>query len=90
MTNNKEKKVKMLSDNPTLEEVASYFANDQFATRAAGCTVVEASRGHAVCEMKLTEIHRNATGNVMAAPSSRSPTSRSPSPATSASPQAYQ
>ena len=55
----------MLSDNPTLEEVASYFANDQFATRAAGCTVVEASRGHAVCEMKLTEIHRNATGNVM-------------------------
>ena len=22
----------MLSDNPTLEEVASYFANDQFAT----------------------------------------------------------
>ena len=39
----------MLSDNPTLEEVASYFANDQFATRAAGCTVVEASRGHAVC-----------------------------------------
>lgn len=55
----------MLSDNPTLEEVASYFANDQFATRAAGCTVVEARRGHAVCEMKLTEIHRNATGNVM-------------------------
>ena len=32
--NNKEKKAKMLSDNPTLEEVASYFANDQFATRA--------------------------------------------------------
>lgn len=30
--NNKEKKAKMLSDNPTLEEVASYFANDQFAT----------------------------------------------------------
>ena len=64
-TNNEKKKAKMLSDNPTLEEVASYFANDQFATRAAGCTVVEASRGHAVCEMKLTEIHRNATGNVM-------------------------
>lgn len=56
-TNNKEKKAKMLSDNPTLEEVANHFANDQFATRAAGCTVVEARRGHAVCEMKLTEIH---------------------------------
>ena len=55
----------MLSDNPTLEEVANHFANDQFATRAAGCTVVEARRGHAVCEMKLAEIHCNATGNVM-------------------------
>ena len=55
----------MLSDNPTLEEVANHFANDKFATRAAGCTVVEARRGHAVCEMKLAEIHRNATGNVM-------------------------
>ena len=55
----------MLSDNPTLEEVASYFANDQFRhARTMSCTVVEASRGHAVCEMKLTEIHRNATGNV--------------------------
>ena len=55
----------MLSGNPTLEEVANHFANDQFATRAVGCTVVEARRGHAVCEMKLAEIHRNATGNVM-------------------------
>lgn len=55
----------MLSDNPTLEEVAEYFAGDKFATQAAGCRVVEASRGHAVCEMELRDIHRNATGNVM-------------------------
>lgn len=55
----------MLSDNPTLEEVAEYFAGDKFATQAAGCRVVEASRGHAVCEMELSGIHRNATGNVM-------------------------
>ena len=55
----------MLSDNPTLDEVAEYFAGDQFATQAAGCRVVEASRGHAVCEMELSDIHRNATGNVM-------------------------
>ena len=64
-SNNIEKKVPLLSENPTLEEVANYFANDMFATRAAGCTIVEARRGHAICEMKLTEIHRNATGNVM-------------------------
>ncbi len=55
----------MLSDNPTLEEVAEYFAGDQFATQAAGCRVVETSHGHAVCEMELSDIHRNATGNVM-------------------------
>lgn len=64
-SSNIEKKVTVLSDNPTLEEVTTYFANDRFATHAAGCSVIEASRGHAVCEMKLTEIHRNATGNVM-------------------------
>lgn len=54
-----------LPENPTLEEVAAYFAGDMFATRAAGCRVVEASFGHAVCEMELADIHRNATGNVM-------------------------
>ncbi len=55
----------MLPENPTLDQVADYFAGDMFATKAAGCRVVEASRGHAVCEMELRDIHRNATGNVM-------------------------
>lgn len=55
----------MLPENPTLEQVADYFAGDRFATKAAGCRVMEASRGHSVCEMELADIHRNATGNVM-------------------------
>lgn len=55
----------MLPDNPTREEIEAVFANDRFATVAAGCRVVEGSRGCAVCEMELTDIHRNAMGNIM-------------------------
>ena len=54
-----------LPDNPTPEEIRAFFACDRFATEAAGCRVVEGSRGHAVCEMELRDVHRNATGNVM-------------------------
>ena len=53
----------MLSDDPTLEEIEAVFANDRFATEAAGCRVV--SRGRAVCSMELADVHRNAMGNVM-------------------------
>ena len=55
----------MLPSNPTLEEVQAYFANDKFATQAAGCTITEAQQGHAVCEMPLQNVHRNAQGGVM-------------------------
>lgn len=55
----------MLPENPTREEIEAYFTNDRFATEAAGCRVVEGSRGRAVCEMELAEVHRNAAGNVM-------------------------
>ena len=55
----------MLPENPTLEQVQAYFDNDKFATQAAGCTIVEASCGHAICEMELADIHRNAQGGVM-------------------------
>ena len=55
----------MLSDNPSREEIEAVFCNDQFATVAAGCNVVEGSKGRAVCSMKLTDVHRNAMGNVM-------------------------
>ena len=55
----------MLPDNPTRDQIEAVFANDRFATQAAGCRVVEGGRGHAVCEMELGDIHRNAMGNVM-------------------------
>ena len=55
----------MLSDNPTLEEIEAVFANDRFATEAAGCRVVSGERGRAVCSMELADVHRNAMGTVM-------------------------
>ncbi len=55
----------MLDENCPIEEVRTLFANDHFATEACGCRVVEASRGHAVCEFDIGDIHRNAQGNVM-------------------------
>lgn len=54
-----------LPDNPTLAQVEEYFANDKFATEAAGCKIIEGSLGHAVCEMAITDQHRNAAGGVM-------------------------
>ncbi|OUO90815.1 thioesterase [Gordonibacter sp. An230] len=55
----------MLSDNPTLTEIEAVFGKDRFATEAAGCRIVSAERGRAVAEMELSDIHRNAMGNVM-------------------------
>jgi len=55
----------MLSENPTLAEVQEYFALDRFATIACGATVVSAARGHAVCEMTIQDVHKNAMNNVM-------------------------
>ena len=55
----------MLDENCPLEDVRALFANDHFATEACGCRVVEASRGHAVCEFDIGDIHRNAQGAVM-------------------------
>lgn len=55
----------MLPENATLEEIRTVFADDRFATQAAGCHIVEGGRGHAVCTMELANVHRNAMGNVM-------------------------
>lgn len=55
----------MLPDNPALEEIEAVFANDRFATEAAGCRVVSGERGRAVCAMELADVHRNAMSNVM-------------------------
>lgn len=55
----------MLPEDAPLAEVQALFANDRFATEAAGCRIVSAARGHAVCEMDLAPVHRNAQGGVM-------------------------
>lgn len=55
----------MLPDNPALDEIEAVFANDRFATEAAGCRVVSGEHGRAVCSMELADVHRNAMGNVM-------------------------
>lgn len=55
----------LISEDAPLEEVQRVFRNDRFATDACGCRVVEASRGHAVCELDITPGHRNEKGGVM-------------------------
>jgi len=55
----------MISEDATIEEIRALFAQDRFATEACGATIVSAKRGHAVCEMTLSEIHLNAMGAVM-------------------------
>lgn len=57
--------VSELSDTPTLEEVQEAFCADKFATQACNCRVVEASKGHAICEFDIADIHRNGFGAVM-------------------------
>lgn len=55
----------MLSEDSTLEEVQTFFAQDRFASEACGCKVLEAARGHAVCAFVIGQQHLNAMGNVM-------------------------
>ena len=55
----------MPDENASIEDIRSFFANDHFATDACGCTIVEASRGHAVCSFEIAPHHRNALGIVM-------------------------
>lgn len=55
----------MLDDYTPLEEVRAFFARDLFASEACGCTILEASRGHAKTSFYVTSEHRNAMGAVM-------------------------
>ena len=55
----------VLDENLPLEDVQAFFSHDLFATEACGCRITQASRGHAVCELDLTPVHRNAMGAVM-------------------------
>lgn len=57
--------MRRLDEGASLAEVREVFAHDRFATDACGCRVVEASRGHAVCEFDIGQRHRNQLGNVM-------------------------
>lgn len=47
------------------EDVKDWFANDLFATKAAGITIEDLDRGYAKCEMKVTDTHLNANKVVM-------------------------
>ena len=60
-----EARLSMIDENCPIEEVRDMFANDRFATEMCGCRVLEASRGHAVCEFDIADTHLNAQGHVM-------------------------
>ncbi len=55
----------LLPQDPTLEQVQAQFGKDRWATNAAGCTVLEAGFGHAICEMELKDTHLNSMDAVM-------------------------
>ena len=54
-----------IDENTPLEDIRAFFAKDLWATEACGCRVIEAARGHAVCEFDITLTHKNARGAVM-------------------------
>ena len=49
----------------TLEEARAIFANDSFATQAAGIRIDSCGLHTARCAMKITSAHLNAMGKVM-------------------------
>ena len=49
----------------TLGEIQKVFADDHFATEAAGAMVEAAEDGFARCSLKIQPVHRNAMGAVM-------------------------
>ena len=48
-----------------LEWARKTFANDRFATEAAGVIIEEAGDQVCRCSMKITPVHKNAAGGVM-------------------------
>lgn len=48
-----------------LEKIRERFQGDRFATEAAGIEIAEAGVQHALCEMELKDLHRNARNGVM-------------------------
>ena len=47
------------------KEAQLRFAEDKFASDAAGAVIEEASEDHAICSMKIGPIHRNAQEMIM-------------------------
>jgi acyl-CoA thioesterase len=54
-----------LPKDATFAQVLEHFANDRFATGRAGCEIVSAAYGYAVCAMSLSDMHLNAQGYPM-------------------------
>lgn len=54
----------VVTSDMSLEQIQAFFAGDKFATNA-GCVILEASKGHSLCEMPITDDHRNGMGGVM-------------------------
>lgn len=54
-----------LPEDATLDQVRDFFAHDRFPTTSCAPTILEASRGHAVVRMAITENHLNALDNLM-------------------------
>jgi acyl-CoA thioesterase len=54
-----------MPENQSIEEIREFFVRDRFATDALGATIISGSKGHSICEMTVTDSHRNAMDNVM-------------------------
>ncbi len=54
----------LVTSSMSLQEIQAFFAGDRFAT-SAGCVIISAEKGHAVCEMLITDDHNNGMGRVM-------------------------
>ncbi len=48
-----------------LEKAKEFFKNDHYATDATGIIIDEVDKNYAKCSMKITDIHKNALGQVM-------------------------
>ena len=55
----------MTEEQKNLEEAKEYFGGDRYATKTTGIEILEASKGHAKCALKIEDKHKNALDQVM-------------------------
>ncbi len=48
-----------------LQQAQAFFQQDRFATEATGIVIEAVEEGYAKCSLVLTELHKNAAGQVM-------------------------